>query len=170
MQDIVTKLSWFITLAVIPLLSIFGRPLQRAVIQEISSEQLAAVFLTISAGLLGILAVFVLRNLPRQKWIHPIWASLVFIVIPLFLPTVVERLHFIVFGLFGYLSLRSWGSQKAIALCFLAGLLDEILQWWLPDRVGDWRDVGFNWFACLAGSLLAYFLWSRHETHRDNTD
>ena len=30
------------------------------------------------------------------------------------------------------------------------GCVDELIQWWLPNRVGDWRDVGMN---ALAGTL-----------------
>ncbi|MBD3379966.1 MAG: hypothetical protein GF408_05830 [Candidatus Omnitrophica bacterium] len=36
-------------------------------------------------------------------------------------------------------------------ICSLAGLVDEIIQWYLPNRYFDWRDVGFN----VAGALIA---------------
>ncbi len=163
MRFVSVKTAWLIILGVIPVLSIFGRPLQRMIVQKISWGELTVLFLAISIGLLGLLVLYVRKQEVNRKWVHLAWAAAVFIVIPLMLPTVAERLHFIVFGVFGYLSFRSWGLPRAILICLSIGLLDELLQWWLPDRYGDWRDVGFNWLACIAGCLLGYFFRSVHE-------
>lgn len=163
MKRFQTRLIWFCILVTIPLLSVWGRPLQRYTSEKISQAQLAALFLFISIILLGLLGRMVYRQNLKRKMALTVGTLIVFIVIPLFLPTVVERLHFIVFGLFGFLSLRSWSLYRGITICLAVGFTDELLQWWLPDRVGDWRDIGFNWLASLAGCLLAYHLRSRDE-------
>ncbi len=67
-----------------------------------------------------------------------------------------ERTHFVQYGLLGVLVTRTLREhtvrQLVVALVFviLVGCVDELIQWWLPNRVGDWRDVGMN---TLAGTL-----------------
>lgn len=165
-----SKIIWLLILLVIPILSIKGRPLQRYVAEMVSDGQIATLFLVVSIGLLGSLVFYVRHKEITGRWNHLAWGALVFIIIPLFLPTVAERLHFIVFGLFGFFSFRLFGMKKAIWICLAVGLFDEILQWWLPERYGDWRDVGFNWFACIAGVLLNYHLRLDHEKDRPAGD
>lgn len=157
------KIVWLLNLLIIPTLSIKGRPLQRYVAETVSDAQLASFFLIVSIVLLGSLVYYLRQKQMAGRWIHLVWGALVFIIIPLLLPTVAERLHFIVFGLFGFFSFRLFGLKKAIWICLVVGLSDEILQWWLPERYGDWRDVGFNWLACLAGILLNRYLRLDHE-------
>ncbi len=93
-----------------------------------------------------------------------------------------ERLHFLTYGLAGWLlcwSLEDWlvkvGSiepSKKINLliawllpCFfvwLAGGVDELIQWWLPNRVFDIRDIIFNGTAGMTG--VALFATGRRES------
>jgi VanZ family protein len=85
-----------------------------------------------------------------------------------------ERLHFLTYGLAGWLlcwSLEAWlvkiysakPSEKMNLLmawllpCFLvwlAGGVDELIQWWLPNRVFDIRDIIFNGTAGMTGIAL----------------
>ena len=90
----------------------------------------------------------------RRLW-HLSWALALFGLLPLTLPAVEERLHFLVFGAFGLASGRAFPIWLALLLGTTAAGLDELLQWALPDRVGDWRDVGFNLLAVGGGLLLA---------------
>jgi glycopeptide antibiotics resistance protein len=39
-------------------------------------------------------------------------------------------------------------------LVWLAGGIDELIQWWLPNRVFDVRDIVFNGTAGMAGVAL----------------
>ena len=66
----------------------------------------------------------------------------------------VERLHFIIFGLFGFFSARLFTPPFAASFCLLMGAGDELLQYFLPSRVGDLRDVGFNLIAATFGLLF----------------
>lgn len=81
-----------------------------------------------------------------------------------------ERLHFLTYGLAGWLicwSLETTPlfparSQKhrllncllPCLLVWLAGGIDELIQWWLPNRVFDIRDIIFNASAGITGIAL----------------
>ena len=77
-----------------------------------------------------------------------------------------ERIHFITYGLLGWLVswcfenteqpqnqlLRNW--LLPCLLVWLAGTVDELIQWWLPMRVFDVRDIVFNGVAAMNGLAL----------------
>ena len=82
-----------------------------------------------------------------------------------------ERLHFLTYGLAGWLicwSLETTPlfsippSQKnrfliwliPCLLVWVAGGIDELIQWWLPNRVFDVRDIIFNATAGTTGIAL----------------
>lgn len=147
--------AWLLLLGVIPLLSIYGRRLQ-----TFSREYLDAGILAwlIAVPTLLLVIAFLLdqtrRYGYRRLW-HLTWILALFGLLPLTLPAVEERLHFLVFGAFGLITGRAFAGRTGLLLSIAAAGLDELLQWALPDRVGDWRDVGFNLLAVLGGLLLA---------------
>lgn len=74
-----------------------------------------------------------------------------------------EKLHFLTYGLLGWLVSWSMEGQKitplsgrisALLLVWAAGGVDELIQWYLPDRVFDLRDIVFNAVAGTAGILF----------------
>jgi len=79
-----------------------------------------------------------------------------------------ERLHFLTYGLLGWLICWSveareknenslWlktGWLLPCLLVWLAGGIDELIQWWLPVRVFDVRDIVFNGVAGMLGIAL----------------
>jgi hypothetical protein len=78
-----------------------------------------------------------------------------------------ERVHFFTYGLAGWLicwSLEAWTVPNRVnlktawllpsLLVWLAGSLDEAIQWWLPMRVFDVRDILFNGFAGMMGVAI----------------
>ena len=74
---------------------------------------------------------------------------------------VVERFHFVEYGLIAFLFYRAWrprGDTSALVLPVLAalivGTLDEGLQWFVPDRIGEWRDLELNAAASVCGLLF----------------
>ena len=147
--------AWLLSLALIPLLSVFGRPLQRLA-REHLDPLLLAWLIAVPTLLLVAVVLFhqVRRGGYRRLW-HLAWALVLFGLLPLSLPAVEERLHFLVFGAFGLAAGRAFPVALAVTLGVAAAGLDELLQGWLPDRVGDWRDVGFNLLAVGGGLLLA---------------
>lgn len=75
---------------------------------------------------------------------------------------VVERFHFVEYGLIAFLFYRAWrsrGDASTLVLSALAalivGTLDEGLQWFVPDRIGEWRDLGLNAAAIVSGLLCS---------------
>ena len=64
----------------------------------------------------------------------------------------VERFHLIEYGILAVLvcfgameSKQEWLSLGwGLAAAWFVGLSDEFYQWWLPSRVGEWRDVVIN--------------------------
>lgn len=74
----------------------------------------------------------------------------------------VERFHFVEYGALAVLYHRVWRDRadaSSVALPLLAGILvgtaDEFLQWFVPGRVGEMRDVALNGAALACGLLFA---------------
>ena len=60
-------------------------------------------------------------------------------------------MHFLYYGLIGWLALRAMepGRERppylpALVLTGVIGLGDEAIQWVLPNRFFEWKDVGLN--------------------------
>lgn len=87
---------------------------------------------------------------------------------------VVQRFHFIEYGLITFLFYRAWrplGDPAIVVNPFVAGLLvgtaDEWLQWFIPNRVGEMADIFLNGVAIACGLVFslgalppAAFSWS----------
>lgn len=80
-----------------------------------------------------------------------------------------ERLHLAEYGLLSYLTFRALRVDMGYRSAYLwgwvvaAGLsaLDEGIQWWLPNRVGEWADVGLNALSCGLGTVVVMLVASR---------
>jgi hypothetical protein len=77
-------------------------------------------------------------------------------------PLVTEIFHFIEYGVLGYLFYRAWRSAYDVSLVVLpvvagtiVGTLDEWLQWFIPLRAGEARDIVLNAVASVCGLLFA---------------
>lgn len=78
----------------------------------------------------------------------------------------VERIHFVLYGSLGALlwrAARGEGRLAAAAIAVLGasgvGIVDELVQWWVPSRTGDVRDVFLNAWAGAAGALFGASVW-----------
>ena len=146
--------TWLLLLGAIPLLSIYGRRLQAFSQEHLNTDALAW---AIAVPTLLLVVIFLFdqarRYGYRRLW-HLAWALALFGILPLTLNAVEERLHFLVFGAFGLVTGRVFTGKTGLLISIAAAGLDELLQWALPDRVGDWRDVGFNLLAVLGGLLM----------------
>jgi len=160
-NSIIIQILWLLTLVTIPLLSIFGRPVQRFLKENLSHNQIT-IILGLVLLVLSFKAIYWLirRHSYRRVW-HLLWFVPLFIIAPYFMPVVEERVHFIVFGCFGFLSMLIFPPRTAIALCISISVLDEGLQWYLPDRVGDWFDVSINMLASVAGAIFSFIIWKQ---------
>jgi len=75
---------------------------------------------------------------------------------------VVQRFHFVEYGLIAFLFYRGWralGDPAIIVLPIFAGLIvgtaDEWLQWFIPNRVGEMADILLNGVAIGCGLLFS---------------
>jgi VanZ family protein len=75
---------------------------------------------------------------------------------------VVQRFHFVEYGIITFLFYRAWRPLKDPAILVmpaLAGLLvgtaDEWLQWFIPNRVGEIADILLNGIAIGCGLLFS---------------
>jgi VanZ family protein len=73
----------------------------------------------------------------------------------------VEHFHFVEFGLITFCYYRAWRDRldlSALLLpalaAFVVGIADEAVQWFIPARVGELRDVWLNGVAIGCGLLF----------------
>lgn len=74
------------------------------------------------------------------------------------------RFHVVMYGVLGWLILISLGGVSstrkiyfaALCISMFAGMVDELLQWYLPNRFGLIEDVVLNWVSSLLSLLLIY--------------
>jgi hypothetical protein len=149
------QIIWWANLLTIPLLSLTGRSLQQWLL-ALFSREFAAALVFIPMLLLTLSALVWLRRISPQWGWHLLWLALLFIVLPLALDRFEERIHFLLFGLFGFTSMRLYPPLSALMWVYVLAGGDELLQWLLPQRVGDWHDVYINLLAGSGGLLLAY--------------
>jgi len=151
--------AWFVSVLIILCLSAFGRPLQHWVFRNIGEDAVGAVIGLILFGL-GIVAIYQQRKQgveARSLLLKVIVLVAILVIITIALPRTEERLHFVTFGLFGFFSKRLFPVWLALLAIFIGSAGDELFQAWLPDRVGDWRDVGIN---IIAGTVGFGFAWA----------
>ena len=77
----------------------------------------------------------------------------------------VERIHFVQYAFLGLLISRTVNVIKLKGIIYtsilvtMIGAVDEIIQWFLPNRVVDMRDVFMNSVGGLSGIWLGRFLF-----------
>lgn len=145
---------FYLSLLLIPALSILGREIQSLV----SSNNLIEIAEYIIGAALIATSVLIVTTRQSRKISAPLIcvSMIIFVLIPYQLERYEERLHFICFGILGFTAYRSFGIKVAAVLSCSVGLSDEMLQHFLPSRVGDLRDVFMNCFAGVAAVMLAH--------------
>jgi hypothetical protein len=128
--------------------------------------------LTFAGGVIALaIFLFILIFRLRERSLIPYLAlfatALAFVyVLKQWVALPVEQIHFIEYGLVGFLCynalryhLKGWGlATAAILLTFLLGMVDETIQGLLASRVGQLRDM---WWNAIAGAMsLAVVVFS----------
>jgi len=119
-----------------------------------------ATFLTLLFFLLFRLKI---RSATNYLWLVLVTALYIYFTLKLW-NVPVEAVHFLEYGLLGFLlfwalrfQVRDKGIYLIAFLCgSLVGIFDEILQWMVPLRLWDIRDVGLN---ALSSGLVLIGLW-----------
>ncbi len=153
--------TWFFSALCILCLSALGRPLQHWAFREVGEFGVAVLtgFLLFALGAVAI--YWQEKQGVKRGGMKPLLTSLTLVValvvITVALPQTEERLHFVTFGVFGFFSKKLLPVWLAILAIVILSAGDELFQAWLPDRVGDWRDVVIN---IMAGVLGSGFAWN----------
>jgi len=125
-------------------------PYMVALVENFSGRQYFGY--AINALLISIVGVLVFQasQMGFRRTIQVLIPMLVLFVGVLDLEVPSERIHFLEYGILGFLVTKvverlNWKSIS-LALLFVTsvGALDEGIQWILPNRVGDLRDVVMN--------------------------
>lgn len=136
------------------LLAAWGRAAQHYIEKFLGPESMAAITIFFVLAGLWLFWIYVIKNPVRR-----IRRLILFLLIAAFyawrlltLHVQVERFHLIEYGLLAVLVCAAmqrhdydwlalgWGFAAA----WFMGMADELFQWWLPARVGEWRDVVIN--------------------------
>lgn len=147
---------WLLTVLSIVLLSVFGRKLQSAIVSRIDIIWVAAaVFIILFLTLLLLLKNRANNGIKKRVLLI---SSLLLVgggaalyfeyLVP------VEAVHFLVFSYLGWLSAAVFGPIAGIGAVVSIAVGDEILQYFLPDRVGDFHDIAVNLVSGLTGILI----------------
>ena len=163
-------LLWFLSLCFIPLLSVFGRSLQLYILNHYSIKSLGVYLGVILLAVVAVYCVALLRAGVNSYCYHLIWVAALAVLFYASLPFV-EKLHIAIFGMFGFLSQKIFEQKIAAFFCVAVSGLDELLQYFLVVRVGDWRDVWLNLFSAALGMFLAFLLSeSKHKQIDKDSD
>lgn len=146
---------WLLSVLLIILLSVTGRSVQLYIVEYLNPLWIA--------GAIFALLFFILVNILRRKrdrgsfWVvggvlclliaavAAVWSGYM-------LP--VEAVHFLVFSWLGWISSAVFGPFHGAAAMLSIAVGDEILQHFLPSRVGDVHDIVVNAISGFAGWIL----------------
>ena len=163
--------SWFLVSFCI--LSIFLIvPLARTIQEFVASHWSRSVFgysviLIVGGAFLALVYTLIfrlkIRSITNYFWLLLVAALYIYFTIKLW-DAPEEAVHFLEYGLLGFLLFRALKFHtKDVGIYFIAffigclvGIFDEILQWIVPLRIWDIRDVGLNALSC---GLFQVGLW-----------
>lgn len=143
----------------------------RTAIRDAAADRFAPLMALIVGGVV-IVAIFAAISRIKDRWAHRYSALGLALLVGVGYawlartgnPEVdaVERVHFIEYGLITFLFYRAWrgaGDAAVLVLPVLAGIIvgtcEEWLQWFIPVRVGEARDVLLNLVAIACGLLFS---------------
>ena len=141
-----------------------------------SKELLNLLSLVLSISFFLMLSVWIYKKKYKlNQFILIISPLLILIYLSLSLDVWVERIHFVEYAVLGLLISRAVNVKTLQGIIYtgclvtLIGAVDEIIQWFLPNRVGDMRDVFMNSVGGLSGLWLGRFLfWEQQILERNS--
>ena len=141
----------------------------------ISKELLNLLSLVLTISFFLMLSVWIYKKKYKSKQFLLIISPLLLLTyLSISLDVWVERIHFVEYAFLGLLISRAVNvinPQRLIytfCLVSLIGAVDEIIQWFLPNRVGDMRDVYMNSVGGLSGLWLGRFLFWQKQLFKKN--
>ena len=142
----------------------------------ISKGFLNLLSLTLTFSFFIVLSVWIYKIKYKSKQFLLIISPLLLLsYLSLSLDVWVERIHFVEYAILGLLISRAVNVTNLHSIIFtgwlvtLIGAVDEIIQWFLPNRVGDMRDVFMNSVVGFSGVWLGRFLFWKQQTISKNS-
>jgi VanZ family protein len=148
----------------------FMGQLQRTLRAALPTGQYVLVVGGVTAAALGVIVVLALMRIRDRRALRFGLIGLALVVAAAYSAAVatpwpevnaVERVHFVEYGLIAFLYYRVWrstGDLSSLALpllcAFMVGTLDEWLQWFIPNRVGEAHDTFLNLVAIVCGLMF----------------
>jgi len=146
----------------------FARRIQLFVYNHLKKEYFTyAVLFIILVALVALLYIFIFRFNIRRHTSY-IWLMVCAGLYGYFTVSLKEHpeetFHFIEYGILSYLFFRALSKTvhdhsvyiTSIFFVFLVGIIDEFIQWMIPNRFWDIKDVGLN---TLSGVIFMFGLW-----------
>ncbi len=164
-------LAWL--LVILCSLAIFSTvPIARSIQRYVSDRwgrQLFGYFVLIvlaigCVSLLYYLFIYLrIRSFSKYAWLILITCIYVYFTLQLW-QKAEEAIHFLEYGLLSFFVFKALSIHirdrsiyfTAALICLLIGIFDEIIQWMVPERFWDFRDV---WLNGLSGGLLQLAIW-----------
>lgn len=147
--------AWWGVAAAIPAFSLMGGSVRSVLLAGVGPLPLELGLMAALIALVVAAAGWYPGARARVGWGHVVWLVPLTVAVPMLVPQSAAQVHLILFGTFGFLSVRRFGPAAGWALAVAVAGLDELLQLGLPYRVGDWWDVALNVGAALGGAVLA---------------
>ena len=142
----------------------------------ISKELLNLLSLALSISFFLLLSIWIYNKKYKAKQFLLIISPLLLLTyLSLSLNVWVERIHFIEYAVLGLLISHEVDVRTLRRIIYtgclitLIGTIDEIIQWFLPNRVGDMRDVFMNSVGGLSGLWLGRFLFWEQQILKRNS-
>lgn len=149
-------LAWAVMLLATFALAIFGRPLQHWLESLALLRWFGAVLITLLAIVLLVWLARSALRLPKHRTALVTVAGGALLAWGATFDRPEETMHLLVFGLLGLLATRAFGLAAGLPVVAACAGADELLQLYLPSRVGDWPDFMTNTVSGAVGWLIAW--------------
>jgi hypothetical protein len=145
-----------------------ARGIQRVISDIVGREFF--IYLTIFPAIIGVAIIFYtfifklkVREISQYIWLISGISIYTYYIMEL-KSSPEEAIHFLEYGLLPYFIFRALSHRikdwtvyiSTLLYVALIGISDEFLQWLMPHRVWDFRDIGFN---IMAGGIFIISLW-----------
>lgn len=147
---------WLISIGLILSLSVYGRKLQSQFFAQIDTVWIAVAVFSLLFLVLWVMymkrRVYAISGITLLGVVLFIAGGGVAVYRKYLQP--IETIHFFMFFFFGWITAVVFGIKRGLFVVLAVAVSDEILQIYLPDRVGDIHDVAINVLSGIVGLLL----------------
>jgi len=157
-KDIKGMAQWLVIVVLIVLLSIFGRDIQLLLFARIDSIYIAgSVFIVLFGFLFALWRKRRKYHIQKRTFLAAtvlLLGGIAAVQLRYLMPA--EAVHFLVFSWLGWVATTVFGPLNAVVAVVSVAFGDELLQYYLPSRIGDIHDVIINLLSGFIGIILKF--------------